>query len=192
MPPLRRRDDHRRPRPGVSLLADASAPTLCGRVPWPPGMMQGKTLIHLHCAATTCVAWPLGSGLCLRITSPSWVVAGHLPVPIGQGRRLDSSRDSNASVCHRPATHWRPRATTNTDIYGQSHTSYRDLRIRRSCRTGPARPASNKLSSTAPTDGCTTMDSPGRSYAVDRPRHGGRASLIRQRSVVQVHLGPPT
>ena len=26
------------------------------------------------------------------------------------------------------------------------------------------------------------MDTPGRSYAVDRPRYGGRASLIRQRS----------
>jgi hypothetical protein len=46
----------------------------------------------------------------------------------------------------------------------------------------PARPVSNKLSSTAPTDGSTTMDNPGRSYAVDSPRHGGRASLIRQKS----------
>jgi hypothetical protein len=41
---------------------------------------------------------------------------------------------------------------------------------------------SNKVSSTPPAHGPTTLDSPGRSYAIDRPRHGGRASLIRQKS----------
>src|SRR6478735_11217842 len=49
-----------------------------------------------------------------------------------------------------------------------------------------------KVSNTASADTCTHLDSPGRSYAGARLRPGGRASLIRQRSVVQVHLGPPT
>ena len=37
---------------------------------------------------------------------------------------------------------------------------------------------SNKLRSTPPTDGPTTMDSPRRSHAVGRPRYGGRASHV--------------
>jgi hypothetical protein len=47
------------------------------------------------------------------------------------------------------------------------------------------------VSNTASADTCTQMNSPGRSYAVARLRRGRRASLIRQRSVIQVHLGPP-
>jgi hypothetical protein len=97
----------------------------------------------------------------------------------------DSNRDSNLAGMPRfgdersGMTHGRrghPRTVAHTLPGPMDQTS--------TPAPGPTRPMSNKLSSTTPPiDGSTTTDTPGRSFVVDRSRHGGRASLIRQRSV---------
>jgi hypothetical protein len=73
---------------------------------------------------------------------------------------------------------------------GLTQTPCLRLVMRRSA-VGDDRRLRTKVSNTASADTCTHMDSPGRSYAGARLRPGGRAALTRQRSVVQVHLGPP-
>jgi hypothetical protein len=115
---------------------------------------------------------------------------GVTSAPSGVGERHDdlSCRDrADAAALGQPGSHLIHDGLQLSPVGHQGPCS--ELPIRRSHRPGPARPVSNKLSTTPPTDGSTTMDSPGGSYAADRPRYVGRASLIRQRSVVQVHLG---
>jgi hypothetical protein len=73
---------------------------------------------------------------------------------------------------------------------GLTQTPCLRLVMRRSA-VGDDRRLRTKVSNSASADTCTHMDSPGPLYAGARLRPGGRASLIRQRSVVQVHLGPP-
>jgi hypothetical protein len=59
------------------------------------------------------------------------------------------------------------------------------------CAADHERHPSIKVSNTSSVARRTNMDSPGRSYGVVSTQHGGGVSLIRQRSVVQVHLGQP-
>jgi hypothetical protein len=71
---------------------------------------------------------------------------------------------------------------------GLTQTPCLRLVMRRSA-VGDDRRLRTKVSNTASADTCTHMDSPGRSYAGARLRPGGRASLIRQRSKPNLHVG---